>query len=73
MQLFDYLCTHTLTYIAYLNIQKIDISILNVYCSQHCKRLIIIFATSKKESTRSEVSKEIATNYTKAPFAFLLF
>ena len=30
----------------------------------------LIFATSRKESTGSEVSKETALNYTKARFTF---
>ena len=41
------------------------------YFNHHHKRLITFFATSKKKSTESEVSKEIAI--TKAPFTFIIF
>ena len=33
----------------------------------------MIFATWRKESTRSEVRREIAIIYTKAPFTFFTF
>ena len=54
------------------NLQRAKAFKISKYFSQNHKCLII-FATIRKESTRSEVSKETEIIYTKAPFTFLLF
>ena len=72
MELFDYLRIYNITYIRYLNIQKIKIQSLHTLVKTKSMGQLI-FATSRKECAGSEVSKETAINYTKAPFSFFHF
>ena len=74
MYLLDYLRIHNITYITYLDLQNIKIWSLNTLVNISSVWQLI-FATSRKESTGSEVgaSQETATTYTKTPLAFLLF
>ena len=64
MELFGHLCIHNITYITYLNIQKIKSKFLILLSISQSPNL------KEKESAGSEVSKETVINYTKAPFTF---
>ena len=70
MYLFDYLRKDNITYIAYRR-WKSEVWIPYLVVITSIWHLIL--ATLRKESAGSEISKETATNYIKAPSAFFTF